>query len=77
MVMEYIEGETLAHRLAREPIAIDRVIGYGMAIADALAAAHARQITHRDLKPANIMLTKSGLKVLDSDSQNSCGLPAL
>jgi len=65
MVMEYVEGETLAHRLKREPIAIDRVIAYGMAIADALAAAHARQITHRDLKPANIMLTKSGLKVLD------------
>jgi serine/threonine protein kinase len=41
------------------------VIGYGIAIADALAAAHSRQITHRDLKPANIMLTKSGLKVLD------------
>lgn len=65
MVMEYVDGETLAHRLEREPLAIDRVIGYGMAIADALAAAHARQITHRDLKPANIMLTKSGLKVLD------------
>jgi serine/threonine protein kinase len=60
LVMEYIEGKPLAGRL---PLA--EALRLGMQIADALAAAHRRGIVHRDLKPANILLTKSGIKVLD------------
>ena len=65
LVMEYLEGETLAARLARGPMPLPEVLKYAIQIADALAAAHARGITHRDLKPGNIMLVKAGAKVLD------------
>jgi serine/threonine protein kinase/Tol biopolymer transport system component len=67
IVMELLEGETLAHRLQRGPLPLDQVLRYGMEIADALEAAHrqGRGIIHRDLKPVNIMLTKSGAKLLD------------
>lgn len=65
LVMELVEGETLAVRLQRGKLTLDQVIQYGCQIADAMAAAHAKGITHRDLKPGNIMLTRSGLKVLD------------
>jgi len=65
LVMELLEGETLAARLRNGPLSIELVGRYGAEIADALAAAHARGIVHRDLKPGNIMLTKSGAKVLD------------
>ena len=65
LVMELVEGETLAHRLKRGKLSIEQTIRYGSQIADALAAAHAKGIIHRDLKPGNIMLTKSGVKVLD------------
>jgi serine/threonine protein kinase len=65
LVMEYIEGESLATCLARGPLPLDGVLRYGAEIASALAAAHAQGIVHRDLKPANIMVTASGSKVLD------------
>jgi serine/threonine protein kinase len=65
LVMEFVEGETLASRLAKGCLSMDLALRYGTQIADALAAAHAKGITHRDLKPANIMVTKAGIKVLD------------
>jgi eukaryotic-like serine/threonine-protein kinase len=65
LVMEYIEGETLAQRLQKGPLPLDQVLRYAIEIADALDKAHRKGITHRDLKPGNIMLTKSGTKLLD------------
>ena len=65
LVMEYLEGETLASRLARGPLSVPEVLRYAMQIADALVEMHAHGIIHRDLKPANIMLTKSGAQLLD------------
>ena len=63
--MEYLDGETLAARLARGKLPLDQALQYGIQIADALAAAHKAGIVHRDLKPGNVMLTKSGAKLLD------------
>ncbi len=65
LVMEYVEGETLAARLRKGPLPIEQVLQYAIEIADALDKAHRKGITHRDLKPGNIMLTKSGAKLLD------------
>jgi len=65
LVMEYLEGETLADRLSRGPLPIDQLIRFGKEIADALETAHRAGIIHRDLKPANVMLTKGGAKLLD------------
>ena len=65
LVMEYLEGETLAARLSRGPLPLDEVFRVGIEIADALVEMHAHGIIHRDLKPANIMLTKSGAQLLD------------
>ena len=65
IVMEYLEGDTLAGFLATRRLPMDRVLDHGMAISSALAAAHRQCIVHRDLKPGNIILTRSGVKVLD------------
>jgi Tol biopolymer transport system component len=65
IVMEYLEGETLAARLDRGPLPIEEVLRIGIQVADALDAAHQRGFVHRDLKPANVMLTKAGAKLLD------------
>jgi len=65
LVMELIDGETLAARIARGPLGLDEAIAYGAQIADALAAAHRHGIVHRDLKPGNVMVTRHGVKVLD------------
>jgi Tol biopolymer transport system component len=65
LVMEHLDGETLADRLHRGALALDEALKIGTQIADALDKAHARGIVHRDLKPANIMLTKNGPKLMD------------
>jgi len=65
LVMEYLEGETLAQRLQKGALPLQQVLQYAIEIADALDKAHRKGVTHRDLKPGNIMLTKSGAKLLD------------
>src|SRR6266851_4071847 len=65
LVMEYLEGEPLAHRLKKGPLAPDQVLQYAIQITDALDTAHKHGVIHRDLKPGNIMLTKTGTKLLD------------
>ena len=65
LVMECVEGETLAARLAKGPLPLDQVLTYGIQIADALDKADRSGVVHRDLKPGNIMLTASGVKLLD------------
>ena len=65
LVMEYIEGETLAERLKKGALPLDKALEYGIQIADGLDTAHRAGIVHRDLKPGNAMLTKSGIKLLD------------
>ncbi len=65
LVMELLEGETLKERIARGALSADEIVRYGMEIADALAAAHAKGIVHRDIKPANIFL------VVDAERKES------
>jgi eukaryotic-like serine/threonine-protein kinase len=65
LVMEYLEGETLAQRLLKGPLPLEQVLQYAIEISDALDKAHRKGVTHRDLKPGNIMLTKTGTKLLD------------
>ena len=66
LVMEYLEGETLADRLAaRGALPVEQLLRFGVQMADALDKAHRQGIVHRDLKPGNVMLTKSGVKLLD------------
>jgi Tol biopolymer transport system component len=65
LVMECVEGETLAKRLEKGPLPLDQVLKYGAQIADGLDKAHRSGVVHRDLKPGNIMLTPTGAKLLD------------
>jgi len=65
LVMEFLQGETLADRLRRGPLPIEQVLRYGMEICDGLEKAHRCGVVHRDLKPGNIMLTKTGAKLMD------------
>src|SRR5262244_2092076 len=65
LVMEFLEGESLADRLGKGPLPTEQILRYGIEIADALDKAHRQGIVHRDLKPGNIMITKSGVKLLD------------
>jgi serine/threonine-protein kinase len=65
LVMELLEGETLADRLGKGSLPLEQTLRFGTEIADALDKAHRQNIVHRDLKPGNIMLTRSGLKLLD------------
>jgi eukaryotic-like serine/threonine-protein kinase len=65
LVMEYLEGETLAHRIKKGALPPEQLFQYAIQISDALDTAHRHGVIHRDLKPGNIMLTKSGAKLLD------------
>jgi len=65
LVMEYMEGQTVADRLQKGALPIEQVLKIGVEVADALDKAHRHGIVHRDLKPGNIMLTKSGAKLMD------------
>lgn len=77
LVMEYLEGETLAERLARGRLPLDQALRYGVEIAQALDAAHRKGITHRDLKPGNVMLTSSGVKLLDFGLAKTAATPMI
>ncbi len=65
LVMELVDGETIAQRLKQGPIPLEMACRYGLQIAAALVEAHGKGIVHRDLKPGNVMIAKSGVKVLD------------
>ncbi|HET9253390.1 MAG TPA: protein kinase [Candidatus Eisenbacteria bacterium] len=64
LVMEYVEGETLAQAIARRPLPVEHALSVGLAMAEALAHAHARGVVHRDVKPANILIRPDGSAVL-------------
>jgi eukaryotic-like serine/threonine-protein kinase len=74
LVMELIEGETLAARLTKGPLPFAEVLKVGAQIADALGRAHRAGVMHRDLKPGNVMLTKSGAKLMDFGLARATGL---
>jgi eukaryotic-like serine/threonine-protein kinase len=66
IVMEYLEGQTLKHRIVDKPMDLEHIADFGHQMADALEAAHAKAIIHRDIKPANIFITERGqVKLLD------------
>src|SRR5262249_41181826 len=65
LVMEYLEGQTLAERLKKGALPPEEALNWALEIADALDKTHRRGVIHGDLKPSNVMLTKSGVKLLD------------
>ncbi len=74
LVMELVEGETLATRLIKGPLPVSDVLRVGAEIADALDRAHRAGVVHRDLKPGNVMITKSGAKLMDFGLARASGL---
>src|SRR6202167_1317008 len=65
LVMEFLEGETLADRLRKGPLPTEQVLKYGIEICEGLERAHKSGVVHRDLKPGNVMLTRTGAKLMD------------
>ncbi len=76
LVMEFLEGETLADRLRKGALPLNEILKIGIAVADALAFAHRQGIVHRDLKPGNIMLTRGAAKLMDFGLAKPLGLTA-
>jgi eukaryotic-like serine/threonine-protein kinase len=76
LVMEFLEGETLAEKLRKAPLTLAEIYKIGIAVAEALAAAHKSGIVHRDLKPGNIMLTSTGAKLMDFGLAKPLGVQA-
>ena len=74
LVMEFLEGETLSERLRRGAMPLNEILKVGIAVAEALAAAHRQGLVHRDLKPGNIMLTQTGAKLMDFGLAKPVGL---
>jgi Tol biopolymer transport system component len=77
LVMEFLEGETLADRLRKGAMPLSEVFKIGIAVAEALAVAHRQNIVHRDLKPGNIMLTQGGAKLMDFGLAKPLGVPTV
>jgi serine/threonine protein kinase len=76
LVMEFLEGETLAERLKKGALPLNEIFKIGIAVAEALAVAHRQGIVHRDLKPGNIMLTQAGAKLMDFGLAKPIGVPS-
>ena len=68
LVMEYLEGESLADRLRKGALSLEQALRHAIEIAEALDVAHRRGVVHRDRKPGNVMLTKSGAKLREGDA---------
>ena len=76
LVMEFLEGEHLGNRLLKGPLATEKLLKYGPEICAGLESAHRSGVVHRDLKPSNIMLTKTGVKLMDFGLAKSAQSPA-